>query len=606
MEAQMILAHGGPQWGWGAWAWLVVPVVVYCLISLTLFVLGRGDDDSIAKFDVIRFFFGHISDSLRRATGFPGWSMAGVLSGLMALLIAVIGLYWDVAWHIDNGRDTQLFTVSHVMILVGLGGLIYTSALTVLFATLDEADVALRAGPLRIPWSAVLLLALGVGAVAAFPLDNLWHETYGLDVTLWSPTHLQLVGGGSLGTIALFLMCAEALPHARPTWLGRAIFALTGGTVLVGMSTFQGEFDFGVPQFQVLYLPLLIMAAAGFSLVLTRIALGPWGAVKAVIVFLILRGFLAFAVGGVLHHTVPRFPLYLASALAVEAAAWWLGTERRLRLAVGAGALVGTVGLLGELAFVGLSGWSMGRLPLDLAAKIVVLGPVAALAAAVLGAGLARGFSRHEQDHVPVAALALAGVGLVAVLAYPLPRNVGQVEAVIRTEPVGERVVVDVELDPPDAAGDASAFAVTSWQGGGRVTALLEEVAPGRYRSAEPVPVTPPWKSTVGLMRGDQVMAAPVFLPADPEIGASEVPLVPERRVAFVRNTELLLREAHGGPAWPAYAAYSGFAAVAALWVALMARTTSHVPVPAPAPAPGPPVPRWSPSPPLASTTGRR
>ena len=40
-------------------------------------------------------------------------------------------------------------------------------------------------------------------------------------------------------------------------------------------------------------------------------------------------------------------------------------------------------------------------------------------------------------------ALALAGVGLVAVLAYPLPRNVGQVEAVIRTEPVGERVVVE-------------------------------------------------------------------------------------------------------------------------------------------------------------------
>ncbi|HEV2071327.1 MAG TPA: hypothetical protein VGR26_16170, partial [Acidimicrobiales bacterium] len=74
------------------------------------------------------------------------------------------------------------------------------------------------------------------------------------------------------------------------------------------------------------------------------------------------------------------------------------------------------------------------------------------------------------------------------------------------------------------------------------------------------------------------------------------------------RNTELLLREAHGGPAWPAYAAYSGFAAVAALWVALMATTTSHVPVPvpAPAPAPRPPVPRWSPSPPLASTTGRR
>ena len=39
------------------------------------------------------------------------------------LLIAVIGFYWDVAWHIDFGRDTKnLFTPPHVMILVGLWG----------------------------------------------------------------------------------------------------------------------------------------------------------------------------------------------------------------------------------------------------------------------------------------------------------------------------------------------------------------------------------------------------------------------------------------------------------------------------------------------------
>ncbi len=78
----------------------------------------------------------------------------------------------------------------------------------------------------------------------------------------------------------------------------------------------------------------------------------------------------------------------------------------------------------------------------------------------------------------------------------------------------------------------------------------------------------------VSLQRGDEVMAAPVYLPADPEIGAPEVPAVPERRAPFERNTKILLREAHPGPAWVAVAAYGGVAAVLAVWIALFAVCT--------------------------------
>src|SRR5947209_14766640 len=98
------------------------------------------------------------------------------------------------------------------------------------------------------------------------------------------------------------------------------------------------------------------MIGAGFTLLAARMALGRWGAVKVTFVYLILRAFIAVAIGGVMHHTVPHFPLYLGSALAVEAAAWWLGTERPLHLALGAGALVGTVGLISELAWVNVWG----------------------------------------------------------------------------------------------------------------------------------------------------------------------------------------------------------------------------------------------------------
>jgi hypothetical protein len=66
-------------------------------------------------------------------------------------------------------------------------------------------------------------------------------------------------------------------------------------------------------------------------------------------------------------------------------------------------------------------------------------------------------------------------------------------------------------------------------------------------------------------------MAAPVYLPADPEIDAPAIPALPERRAAFVRNTDLLLREQHAGPAWPSVVGYGGLAAMAALWTGLIA-----------------------------------
>jgi hypothetical protein len=562
------------EWGWNAWAWLVIPLASYGLVSLTLFAFGRTDETNPLK-----FFFSQIGDTLQRITGYPGWSMAGTLSGLIMLLVVVIGFYWDVAWHIDNGRDQELFTPSHVMILVGLGGLIYAAGIAVLFASIEKAETAMRWGFLHVPWSAVLLVALGLGGVTAFGFDALWHEAYGVDVTLWSPPHIQLVVSGSLGTIALWLMLAEARPYAEPTLLGKSIHVLTAGTILVGMSTLQGEFDYGVPQFQVLYLPILIMIAAGFTLMAVRRALGPWGALMVVGVYLILRGFLAFAIGGVMNHTVPHFPLYVGSALIVEAAFYWLGTQRPVRLAVITGALVGTVGLVTELGWVTLWGFSTSaRMPASLALKIAILGPIAAVAASLVGTALG-GAVAKARETIPAAALAAAGVALLGTLAFPLPRDVGPVTATVRLEQVGSMANVEVVLDPPDAARRATAFAVTSWQGGSEtVGADLRQVEMGRYVSSRPMPVTGSWKTMVSLQRGDEVMAVPIYLPADPEIGAPEVPAVPVRTEQFVRNTTILLREVKGGPPGAAIIAYSGLAVVVAIFIALIAITARRVP----------------------------
>ena len=559
MAGELIL---GAAYSWEReWVYLVALLTFYAVCVGLLFVFGRPPGTPSA----LTFPFHQIADSLRRLTGFPGWAMAGGLTGLLMLLIAVIGFYWDVAWHVDNGRDDALLTPSHVMILVGLGGLVFAGVIGAIFARIEGE---------RMPRSALTLAVIGAGAVIAFPIDDLWHRAYGLDLTLWSPPHLQLITGGALATLAVLMLLAEALPRARPTLVGRAVLVIAAGAALTGLSVFQAEFDFGVPQFQLVYLPVLVAAAGGFTLVLVRIALGRGGAIAAVAFYLVLRGVIAWIVAGSLDHTFPNFPLYLASAVAVEAAAALVGTGRRLRFGLVAGALVGTAGLIGELAWLGASGY--GPASAELVPRIVLLAPAAAVAAALLGAGLGRAFSAGE-DRMPAPALALAGVVLVAALVVPLPRGVGDVQAVTRLDRTDGRARVEVQLSPPGAARDATAFTVTSWQGGGRETAQLDEVGAGRYVSARRVPVSGEWKSLIALNRGSEVMAAAVYLPADREIGASAVPAVASRRVSFVRNTEVLLREAKPGAPWTRVLAYTAWLSCVGVWAGLLAYTATRV-----------------------------
>jgi len=559
------------------WVYVAAPLFAYGIVVLGLAAWGWGEGGGGRN--PVATFFRSISFTLHRLTGMPGWAMAGSLTGLTAAGIAAVGLYWDVAWHIDHGRDKDLFTPSHTMILIGLNGLVFAAAVAVLFATLDRTDGQGARSRLRVPWSALVLGALGVGASAAFPLDDLWHKAYGVDVTLWSPTHLQLIAGGSLSPMAVWLMLREGRQEAgaAPNALARAIEILTFGAILTGLSIVQGEFDFGVPQFQVLYQPILIAAAAGLALVAARTALGPGGALLAVLGFLVLRGTFALLVGGALNHTVPRFPLYVVAALAVEVVALLLGTEERVRFAAVSGAAVATVGLAAELAWIQLSGWgtpSGNGLP-----TAVALSVAAGVAAAILGAALVQGAVRPTAAGPGLRPLVVgaAGLALLAVLAIPLPRNVGDVQAVISLDRLDGEATVTVQLDPASAADDATVFGVIAWQGGGRVLAELDEVGPGRYVASRPVPVGGEWKSMVGLQRGDEVMAAPIYLPADPEIGASAIPAQAERRVPFSLNTDILLREGKDGPAWPALAAYAGVTLVVGLWLSLFVRAAARV-----------------------------
>ena len=552
---------------WPSSYWLVVliPIAFYLAIVGLLAFYGRSEEKNPFK-----YFFGAISDSLERLTGVQGWAMAGALTGLMALLAAAIGLYWDVAWHVDFGRDVgTLFTPAHVTILAGLGGLMFASAVSITFATLQEAPVKLRLGVLRVPWGGLLFGVMGTLAVAAFPLDALWHKAYGLDVTLWSPTHLQLVTGGALGVFAVMVILAEGLPYSKPNPHGRFWMVVAAGAVLTAVTTYQGEFDFRVPQFNPVYLPILIMAGAGIALTFARLALGRWGAVKATAAYLVIRLFLSYLVAG-LHHEFAHFPLYLPEALMVELAAFAVGTRNRLKFGVVAGALIGTVGLVGEAIWIQASGW-FGPAP-QLIPMTLALAPISAVAGAVIGSGAGRLF-RRDTPKIPIAALGVAGVVLIAALAIPLPRNVIPVTTTIKTTPIGNgaTVHVTVQVQPANAAHNALFFGISSWQGGGTRRVTLKETSPGTYSESAPVPVTGKWKSLVILVKGSVNMAAPIYMPIDPLIHSPEIPAEPVRVTKMVRNTALLLREAHEGPAGPKELGYTGLAVSTMLLIGLIA-----------------------------------
>ena len=334
---------------------------------------------------VLRYFgAGSIERGAERLTGVPAWASLPNLTATWALLVAFIGFVWDVAWHADTGRDRELFTVPHVLILVGLMGIAASALVAIWSATRNNQQVGWQVGRFHVPFASVPLLVIGGGALLGFPLDDLWHGAYGIDVTMWSPTHLLMIGGASLSPIALWLLLAEGgaarTPQGRQMWAGMA------GVVLVGLSTFQLEFDMGIPQWQAFYHPLLVAAAGGIALVAARTALGRGGALRAALSFLVLRIFMALLVGGFLGRSLPHFPLYLGSAVCVEAAFLVLGRRALILKAVVAGVLVSTVGLLIESAWIAVFfqyPWHASLLPF--AWMFVAIGVASAVIGAAMG-----------------------------------------------------------------------------------------------------------------------------------------------------------------------------------------------------------------------------
>ena len=573
-------AQAAPPAGGAEPVQIAIATTAAALLTGALLYLGLGHRSGRTE------VLGRLAAHAERSSGLPGWAALPASIATVSLLVALFGMYWDISLHIDNGRDAgPLANPAHYFILTGLFGIFTAGFIAMVLPTERPSRAAIRLGPSWwAPLGGVLIAVCGAFSLIGFPLDDVWHRIFGQDVTLWGPTHLMLIGGAAMTLIGIAVLSVEGLranaAAGRPRQetgftRGMRAVALTGGLML-GLSTFQAEFDFGVPQFQLVFEPLMLMLAASLGLVLARIYGGPGAALGAVAFFVVLRGALALAIGPVLGQTTPHFPLYIVEALVVEAIALRISSsDEPLRFGLWAGFGIGTVGLAAEWA------WSHIWMPIAWSAALfpegAVIGFLAAMAGALLGAWAGARLSLDQGVRRPrlrQAALVAAATltALVVFGLYTVPDTGVSAQVALRDAPGADgRKVATVVVDPPDAAADAEWFDVTSWQGGGLVVGPLREIGPGRYRSTEPIPVDGNWKSMIRLHAGNSLTALPIYLPRDEAIPVGEVPAPARFERAFEDEHQLLQREQKGGSTLLEILAYSTVAAIALALLALLA-----------------------------------
>ncbi len=519
-------------------------------------------------------WFNRLGETLRQRTGQPGWVSIPTAFVASSLIIALLGFMWDVSLHAGRGRDAgPLANPAHYLILYGLFALFVAGMSAVVYPR-DGAKPGIASVRITRNWHApvagIFIAACGLYALIGFPLDDVWHRLFGDDVTLWGPTHIMLIGGAGLSTAGIILLHREAefsvewrdrVPSQATEVLQRLALASAFGGLLIGLSVFQAEFDFGIAQFRMVFAPMMIAAAGALTLVAARLYGGVGVALYAAFFFVIVRGIVSFIVGDVFGQADHVFPLYLGSAVIIELLA--LTQLRRRPLAFGAvgGLLIGTVGTVTEKLWNDLVfqfPW-----PRDIWLEGLAMTVPVALGAGLCGALFAMGLKGElPSRNVGRAIVAGSIVVLAAAVANGLHATVPEdASATITTTQVGTdarpEIMTKVSVAPAGLIDAHPTWVqLTAWQGGdegqkGVVTHQLTRTGDNTWESTQPVPIGGNWKTLLRVQDGRTLAAVPIFLPEDPPIDAEEVPADPQFTRDFIPEIEILQRERElDVPAW--------------------------------------------------------
>ncbi len=235
------------------------------------------------------------------------------------------GFHWDIAAHIDVGRDAFL-TPAHLLVLVGAG--------TSLLASLGRlVRLGGGAGPAMVASGSALVFA-------ALAFDNWWHQLFGVDVTVASPAHLMLMAGFLLEAFGL-LRCAVDARAAH--WLRSA---LTSAVFLIP-SLMLLEYQLGFPPYSPVIEPVMWCTLSGVALGAARRATEGWSWSGTVAATAILAGQVVASAGNAaLGRSAPLPPLAIVAAGVVCD----LAARRRRALVAAPWFAIAAASLVGGLA----------------------------------------------------------------------------------------------------------------------------------------------------------------------------------------------------------------------------------------------------------------
>ena len=166
---------------------------------------------------------------------------------VFAATCVMVGVYWDISWHMSIGRDT-FWTPSHL--LIQAGGLIaglssgYVALHTTFRGTDAEREASVSFWGFRAPLGAWICI-WGCGAMlTSAPFDNWWHNAYGLDVQILSPPHTVLALGIAaiqLGALLMTLALQNRAGAAAPRRY-RVLYAAAAGLLFLNATIMTTEY----------------------------------------------------------------------------------------------------------------------------------------------------------------------------------------------------------------------------------------------------------------------------------------------------------------------------------------------------------------------------
>ena len=268
-------------------------------------------------------------------------SQARILAGVVPVLVfaaacITVGIIWDISWHVTIGRDS-FWTPAHMAIYLGgtLGGLVaaWITWLATFRYRAEWEDSTVGILGIRSPLGAWVTMWGGAAMLTSAPLDDWWHNAYGLDVKILSPPHALLAAGMYGVVTGAALLVAAARNRSQTEGSSRWFVILALGIQLALASILLTEVSF--PNLQhtarfylasaALY-PTFLAAAARYSPIrwaATRMALVYTGLLLAMIWILPLFAAepkLAPVFNRVTHMVPPAFPLLLLiPALVIDA-----------------------------------------------------------------------------------------------------------------------------------------------------------------------------------------------------------------------------------------------------------------------------------------------